>query len=77
MGMYLNESEKVREIRDRFIDMIAHGGCPAMCKIKLWAQLKNAVIREAFAKAGLPTPACALESFGKWPSSPCNAALKL
>lgn len=62
---YLHDTEKVLELRNQFIDMIAHGGCPAMCKIKVWAQLKNAIIREAFAKAHLPVPEFVLESFGE------------
>lgn len=63
--LYLNESERVSAIRNQFIKMVAHGGCPAMCKIKVWAQLKNAIIREAFAKAHMPVPDFVLEHFGK------------
>ena len=61
---YLNESEEVTRLRNSFCEMIRHGGCPSMCKMKMWAQLKNAIINEAYAKAGHPTPATALESFG-------------
>ena len=64
---YLNESEEVRNLRNAFCEMIEHGGCPAMCKIKQWAALKNAVIFEAFAKAGIPVPAAAVEPFGLRP----------
>ena len=61
---YLNENEEVRRLRNAFCELIMHGGCPAMCKIKQWAVLKNAVIFEAFDKAGIPVPAAAVEPFG-------------
>ena len=64
---YLNESEEVRNLRNAFCELIGHGGCPAMCKIKQWAALKNAVIFEAFAKAGIAVPAAAVEPFGLRP----------
>lgn len=62
---YLHDTEKVLALRNQFIDMVSHGGSPAMCKIKIWAQLKNAIIREAFKKAHLPVPEFVLEPFGK------------
>lgn len=61
---YLNESDEVRNLRNAFCELIEHGGCPAMCKIKRWAVLKNAVVKEAFAKAGIALPAAAVEPFG-------------
>ena len=61
---YLNESKEVREVRDAFCAMVRQGGCPAMCKIKQWARLKNVVIKEAFGKAGMQVPAEAIEPFG-------------
>ena len=64
---YLNESEEVRNARNAFCELIEHGGCPAMCKIKQWAALKNAVVFEAFDKAGIPVPAAAVEPFGLRP----------
>lgn len=64
---YLNESEEVRNLRNAFCKLIEHGGCPAMCKIKQWAVLKNAVIFEAFAKAGMQVPAAVVEPFGLRP----------
>lgn len=62
---YSHDTEKVLALRNQFVDMIAHGGSPAMCKIKVWAQLKNAIIREAFAKAHMSVPEFVLEPFGK------------
>lgn len=64
---YLNESDEVRNLRNAFCELIEHGGCPAMCKIKRWAVLKNAVVKEAFAKAGIALPAAAVEPFGLRP----------
>ena len=64
---YLNETEEVRNLRNAFCKLIEHGGSPAMCKIKQWAALKNAVIFEAFTKAGIPVPAAAVEPFGLRP----------
>lgn len=64
---YLNENEEVRNLRNTFCELIQHGGCPAMCKIKRWAELKNAVVKEAFAKAGIALPAAAVEQFGLRP----------
>lgn len=61
---YLKETEEVTKLRNAFCEMIRHGGCPSMCKMKMWAELKNAVIREAYAKAGKTTPPMALEPFG-------------
>lgn len=61
---YLNESAEVTKLRNAFCEMIRHGGCPSMCKMKAWAELKNAVVREAYSKAGVPAPAQALEPFG-------------
>lgn len=62
---YLHDTETVLALRNQFMEMIAQGGSPVMCKIKVWAQLKNAIIREAFAKAHLPIPEFVLESFGE------------
>ena len=64
---YLNELDEVTCLRNEFCAMIRHGGCPAMCKIKRWAELKNAVICEAFSKAGMQVPAEAIEPFGLMP----------
>ena len=64
---YLNELDEVTRLRNEFCAMIRHGGCPAMCKIKRWAELKNAVICEAFAKAGMQVPAAVVEPFGLRP----------
>lgn len=61
---YLKETEEVTKLRNAFCEMIRHGGCPSMCKMKMWAELKNAVIREAYAKTGHTTPPVALEPFG-------------
>lgn len=64
MNSYLNETDEVREIRNRFCELIRSGAAPAMCKLKLWAELKNAVVREAFGKAGKAVPPESLEPFG-------------
>ena len=64
MNSYLNETEEVRNLRNRFCELIKSGAAPAMCKLKLWAELKNAVVREAFKKAGESAPPAALEPFG-------------
>ena len=64
---YLNENDEVRSLRNAFCELIGHGECPAMCKIKQWAVLKNAVVFEAFEKAGIPVPAAAVEPFGLRP----------
>ena len=64
MNSYLNETEEVRNLRNRFCELIKSGAAPAMCKLKLWAELKNAVVREAFKKAGESAPPEALEPFG-------------
>lgn len=64
MNSYLNETEEVRNLRNRFCELIKSGAAPAMCKLKLWAELKNAVVREAFRKADKAAPPEALEQFG-------------
>ena len=64
MNSYLNETEEVRNLRNRFCELIKSGAAPAMCKLKLWAELKNAVVREAFRKADKVAPPEALEPFG-------------
>ena len=64
MNSYLNETEEVRNQRNRFCEAIRSGAAPAMCKLKLWAELKNAVVREAFRKVGTAAPPEALEQFG-------------
>ena len=64
MNSYLNETEEVRNLRNRFCELIKSGAAPAMCKLKLWAELKNAVVREAFRKADKAAPPEALEPFG-------------
>lgn len=64
MNSYLNETETVRTIRNRFCEMVRTGAAPSMCRLKLWAELKNAVVREAFGKAGQRPPPEALEPFG-------------
>lgn len=64
MNSYLNETEEVRALRNRFCDAVRSGAAPAMSKLKLWAELKNAVVREAFGKAALRPPSEALEPFG-------------
>ena len=64
MPKYLNETEEVHKLRNGFLLTVRAGACPSMCKMKLWAQLKNAVVREAFAKVGQKAPPDALEWFG-------------
>ena len=64
MNSYLNETEEVRNQRNRFCEAIRSGAAPAMCKLKHWAELKNAVVREAFRKADKVAPPEALEPFG-------------
>ena len=64
MNSYLNETDEVRNLRNRFCELIKSGASPAMCKLKLWAELKNAVVREAFRKADKAAPPEALEPFG-------------
>ena len=64
MNSYLNETEEVRNLRNRFCELIKSGAAPAMCKLKLWAELKNAVVREAFRKTDKAAPPEALEPFG-------------
>lgn len=64
MNSYLNETEEVRNLRNRFCELIKSGAAPAMCKLKLWAELKNAIVRESFKKAGESVPPVALEPFG-------------
>ena len=64
MNSYLNETDAVRTIRNRFCELIRGGAAPSMCRIKLWAELKNAVVREAFGKVGLRPPPEVLEPFG-------------
>ncbi len=63
MGM-LNETNDVRMIRNHFLRIIERGNCQAMCKMKYWAQLKNAIVREAFRFVGQSAPYEALEAFG-------------
>ena len=64
MNSYLNEIEEVRSLRNCFCELIKSGAAPSMCKLKLWAELKNAVVREAFRKADKAAPPEALEPFG-------------
>ena len=64
MNSYLNETEDVSNLRNRFCELIKSGAAPAMCKLKLWAELKNAVLRESFRTAGESAPPEALEPFG-------------
>ncbi len=64
MNSYLNETDEVRNLRNRFCELIKSGASPAMCKLKFWAELKNAVVREAFRKTGESAPPAALEPFG-------------
>ena len=47
-----------------------------MCKLKLWAKLKNAVVREAFGKAGKAAPPEALEPFGVPRARELTAAIR-
>jgi len=61
---YLKDSQALRSRRDGFILSMQRGAMPAMCKMKLWAELKNAIIYEAFRQAGLEPVAEAFEPFG-------------
>ena len=76
MNSYLNETEEVRNLRNRFCELIKSGAAPAMCKLKLWAELKNAVVREAFGKAGKAAPPAALEPFGVPRARELTAAIR-
>ena len=76
MNSYLNETEEVRNLRNRFCELIKSGAAPAMCKLKLWAELKNAVVREAFGKAGKAAPPAALEQFGVPRARELTAAIR-
>ena len=76
MNSYLNEAEEVRNLRNRFCELIKSGAAPAMCKLKLWAELKNAVVREAFRKAGTAAPPEALEPFGVPRACELTAAIR-
>ena len=76
MNSYLNETEEVRNLRNRFCELIKSGAAPAMCKLKLWAELKNAVVREAFRKAGKAAPPEALEPFGVPRARELTAAIR-
>ena len=73
---YLNETEEVTRLRNSFCEMIRHGGSPSMCRMKAWAELKNAVIREAYAKEHRRTPPVALEPFGVKPARLLIAELR-
>ena len=76
MNSYLNETEEVRNLRNRFCELIKSGAAPAMCKLKLWAELKNAVVREAFRKADKAAPPEALEPFGVPRACELTAAIR-
>lgn len=76
MNSYLNETEEVRNLRNRFGEAIRSGAAPSMCKLKLWAELKNAVVREAFKKAGESAPPVALEPFGVPRARELTAAIR-
>ena len=76
MNSYLNETEEVRSLRNRFCELIKSGAAPSMCKLKLWAELKNAVVREAFGKAGKAAPPAALEPFGVPRARELTAAIR-
>ena len=76
MNSYLNETEEVRSLRNRFCELIKSGAAPSMCKLKLWAELKNAVVREAFRKAGKAAPPEALEPFGVPRARELTAAIR-
>ena len=76
MNSYLNETDEVRNLRNRFCELIKSGASPAMCKLKLWAELKNAVVREAFRKAGRAAPPEALEPFGVPRACELTAAIR-
>ena len=76
MNSYLNETEEVRSLRNCFCELIKSGAAPSMCKLKLWAELKNAVVREAFGKAGKAAPPAALEPFGVPRARELTAAIR-
>ena len=76
MNSYLNETEEVRNQRNRFCEAIRSGAAPAMCKLKHWAELKNAVVREAFRKADKVAPPEALEPFGVPRACELTAAIR-
>ena len=76
MNSYLNETEEVRSLRNCFCELIKSGAAPSMCKLKLWAKLKNAVVREAFGKAGKAAPPAALEPFGVPRARELTAAIR-
>ena len=76
MNSYLNETEEVRSLRNRFCELIKSGAAPSMCKLKLWAELKNAVVREAFRKVGKAAPPAALEPFGVPRARELTAAIR-
>ena len=76
MNSFLNETEEVRNLRNRFCELIKSGAAPAMCKLKLWAELKNAVVREAFRKADKAAPPEALEPFGVPRARELTAAIR-
>ena len=76
MNSYLNETEEVRNLRNRFCELIKSGAAPAMCKLKLWAELKNAVVREAFRKSDKAAPPAALEPFGVPRARELTAAIR-
>ena len=76
MNSYLNETEEVRSLRNCFCELIKSGAAPSMCKMKLWAKLKNAVVREAFGKAGKAAPPAALEPFGVPRARELTAAIR-
>ena len=76
MNSYLNETEEVRSLRNRFCELIKSGAAPSMCKLKLWAELKNAVVREAYRKAGKAAPPAALEPFGVPRARELTAAIR-
>ena len=76
MNSYLNETNEIRDLRNRFCELIKSGAAPSMCKLKLWAELKNAVVREAFGKAGKAAPPAALEPFGVPRARELTAAIR-
>ena len=76
MNSYLNETDEVRSLCNRFCELIKSGAAPSMCKLKLWAELKNAVVREAYRKAGKAAPPAALEPFGVPRARELTAAIR-
>ena len=76
MNSYLNETEEVWSLRNRFCELIKSGAAPSMCKLKLWAKLKNAVVREAFRKTDKAAPPEALEPFGVPRACELTAAIR-